>query len=69
MHIKYLKSRQLEDLIEDGSTLINFMEVVKEILSMSKLLPNATYCGLLTNGYSIAQNILKFRSSNVEAKD
>lgn len=53
-HIKFLKKKELEDLIEDGSHLINFMEIVKEMLDLSKLLPSSYYCGVLTNGYSIA---------------
>jgi hypothetical protein len=68
-HIKYLKKKELEDLIEDGNHLINFMEIVKQILDMSKKIPNSYFCGVLANGYSLAQNELKFDENGKAIKD
>ena len=45
------------------------MEVIKQILDLSKLIPNTSYQGVLTNGYVIAQNVLKFGKNSAPVKD
>lgn len=60
LHVKSLGKRHLEDMIENGSGFVNFLQFCQEILNTCQRLPNKQLLMRLTNSFTLAKNELRF---------